>query len=160
MQVNVKTLSTWLFVGMLVVSCEDTGVSEIQVHSDDESNPLTTARTQGGYTFDGTEGDPIPLESANRWIGRFHEATPTGTQAHFFGNELIEAILAQKDCKGIRIYYGIDDDGNRQLILVGAKEDGSNLIPSYNLSTQDEGGIIGDASYPCPTYCNPPGGSL
>lgn len=159
MRANRKIISVCLFVGILVVSCEEPGISEVPVNPETVQQ-FSANEAMSGYTFNGSEGDPIPLDMANRWIARFKNASPSGTQAHFFGHEIIQEILAQDGCTGIRIYYGIDDSGNRQLMLVGATSDGSNIIPSETFRTQDGGGIIGDASFPCPTYCNPPGGSL
>lgn len=159
MRANRKIISACLFIGILVVSCEEPGISEAPIKPT-SAQQFSANETEGAYTFNGSEGDLISLETANRWIARFKDAHPTGTQAHFFGHEIIQAILAQDESIGIRIYYGIDDAGNRQLMLVGATSDGSNIIPSATLRTQDGDGIIGDASFPCPTYCNPPGGSL
>lgn len=160
MRANRRIISICLFFGILVVSCEESSIPETPVEQASDRQQFAANAATGTYTFDGKEGDPIELQTANRWIARFKEENPTGTQAHFFGHEIIQEILAQEGCKGIRIYYGIDESGNRQLMLVGATSDGSNIIPSATLRTQDGDGIIGDASFPCPTYCNPPGGSL
>lgn len=159
MKANRRIINACFFIGILVVSCEDSNVLEIPAKQA-STQQFSANEGMAGYTFNGSEGDPISLETANRWIARFKEVNPTGTQAHFFGYEIIQAILAQDECKGIRIYYGIDDAGNRQIMLVGATLNGDNIIPSPEFRTKDGDGIIGDASYPCPTYCNPPGGSL
>jgi hypothetical protein len=53
-------------------------------------------------------------------------------------------ILNQENCVGIRAYYGIDGDGNKQLVFVGADQDEKDLFS----------GVILDKSVPCPNYCD------
>ncbi|MEM6361106.1 MAG: hypothetical protein AAF731_13510, partial [Bacteroidota bacterium] len=55
-------------------------------------------------------------------------------------------------CMGIRVYYGIDDDGNPKLMLVGAKRDQNNLLPSSDGKGGEIGMILDDGST-CPHYC-------
>jgi hypothetical protein len=43
---------------------------------------------------------------------------------------------------GIRAYYGLDDNGNRQLVLVSATAD-----------MEDQLDIILDSAIPCPNNC-------
>jgi len=107
-----------------------------------------------------TDGAPIAKGQADQWMKNYQDKHPEKDRinAHFFGRDIIERILAQGDCIGIRIYYAIDDKQQKQLLLVGACADGSNLWPkATNLSitsvTDDDGGIIADVSKPCPPYC-------
>ncbi len=109
------------------------------------------------YTFDGTEGAPIDLKIAKAWAANYRASLkdPKDTVAHFFGFEIIQKILAEADCVGIRIYYGIDDKGEKQLLLVGADKSGENLLPEGEKALAGGGNIIADVSYPCPSYCPP-----
>ncbi|MCI0751137.1 MAG: hypothetical protein L0Y35_04810, partial [Flammeovirgaceae bacterium] len=84
------------------------------------------------YDLTGSEGDPITMETATRWIKNYQEENPNQNQAHFFGYEIIKQLLGQDGCVGIRIYYGIDDNGVRQLMLVGTDAKGNDLLPSTN----------------------------
>jgi hypothetical protein len=108
------------------------------------------------YTFNGTEGKPIEQETAKAWSENYQKQNPEEIKAHFFGNEIIKKILSEDGCMGIRIYYAIDDTGQKQLLLVGASSDGNNLLPSQKKSS-GEPNIIADVSFPCPTYCPPKG---
>ncbi|SRR5258708_37272351 len=101
------------------------------------------------YSFDGTEGKPIDLATAKQWAANYRTKNPGATEAHFFGHDIVGRILAEATCLGIRVYYAIDDKGNRQLLVVGADSAGDNLLPSADGS----GNEIADYSYPCPTYC-------
>lgn len=92
--------------------------------------------------FDGTEGSPIALEVAAEATARYR-ATGAGIHAHFFGRDILQDILDQDDCMGIRMYYGMDEDGVSQLILVGANAEEEDLYD----------GIVADRSVPCPNRC-------
>lgn len=97
------------------------------------------------YKFSAADGSAIGKTIADKWIENYKQKNPGRGEivAHFFGRDIIDKILAQEECLGIRIYYGLDEAGNKQLLLMGAKENGANL----------SSGIIGDASKPCPPYC-------
>jgi hypothetical protein len=113
------------------------------------------------YTFNGTEGAPIELKTAKEWAANYRASLkdPNDTVAHFFGFEIIEKILAEPGCIGIRIYYGINDKGEKQLMLIGADKAGDNLLPEEGMSLLGDGNTIADMSYPCPSYCPPTGGN-
>ena len=108
--------------------------------------------------FAGTEGESIALDLSRRWVGNYNSINPGRIQAHFFGYELINQILSQSGCVGIRAYYALNDAGVQQLLLVGVNGRGSNLLPLSSTvgRVSGGGGTIGDASLPCPTYCSGP----
>jgi hypothetical protein len=64
-------------------------------------------------------------------------------QAHFFGMNIIKQILAQTGVVGFRVYYGIDENGGKQLIIVGTDADENDLYE----------GIIAERSVWCPPSC-------
>lgn len=157
-------VSILLLVGITVIfSCEEgmnfespanKTLNGVSPGATDDVMPLIT-----DYTFTGQEGDPISLETAQRWTENFSANYPTGTKAHFFGFEILKQLLAEDGCVGIRMYYAIDDEGKRQLILVGVNSNGDNLLPASMQLDGDGGNVIADASYPCPSFC-PPGSGL
>lgn len=93
--------------------------------------------------FTGDEAEEFPLATAAKWTCSYRAANPNKIKAHFFGYKIIEKILAQEGCVGIRCYYALDDQGVQQLIMVGANADENDL---YN-------GVIAEISRPCPPYC-------
>lgn len=109
------------------------------------------------YTFDGSEGKPIDAATAQKWMANYKTSLkePNDTLAHFFGFSIIEQILGEPGCKGIRIYYGIDDAGKKQLLLIGADANGNNLWPDATAPAGGGGNIVADYSFPCPDYCPP-----
>ena len=95
-------------------------------------------------SFNGNESEVITLQEGIDWTTNYRNANPNETKAHFFGKEKLQDILDQADCVGIRMYYAIDDNGAKQLVLVGASADEEDL---YN-------GVLLDRAKPCPNYCS------
>ena len=95
--------------------------------------------------FDGNEASPIDLKLAAEWTANYRKKSPKGvTLGHFFGKKILNDILNQPDCMGIRVYYAEDDNGQKQLIMVGAKADENDMVD----------GVIADLSRPCPPTCS------
>ncbi len=93
----------------------------------------------------GNEDHEFPLSTASQWTANYRNSvTPGTTIAHCFGKGYIEQIFAQEGCVGMRIYYALDGNGQKQLIIVGVDENGNDL---YN-------GLIAERSQMCPTYCS------
>jgi hypothetical protein len=86
-------------------------------------------KTSMAYT--GQEDHDIDLQTASRWNKNFRDTIPTSaadqTTGHFFGKDYIQSILDQTDCVGIRVYYALDDDGLREMIICGAKANEDDL---------------------------------
>jgi hypothetical protein len=93
--------------------------------------------------FTGDEAEPIPLDLAARWTRNYRDKHPNETKAHFFGRNIVQKILDQESCMGIRVFYALDDDSQKQLIMVGADGEANNQVD----------GVIADRTYPCPDQC-------
>jgi hypothetical protein len=105
-------------------------------------------------TFNGTESGPIPLATAKEWTANYRATIKPGdTLAHYFGGDIIRKVLNESGCVGIRIYYAIDDKGQKQLLIVGADENGDNLLPAEEGTRNSNDNIIVDFSMPCPEFC-------
>lgn len=94
--------------------------------------------------FTGDEAEEFPLDTAAEWTANYRKANPGAVKAHFFGKEIIQRILDQDGCVGIRCYYALDENGVQQMIMVGADKDENDL---YN-------GIIAEKAIFCPPYCS------
>jgi len=92
--------------------------------------------------FNGREGGEISLEDAKALTAKYREENPGATKGHFFGKDILNQILAQEDCVGIRMYYGVDAESNKELVIVGVKA-----------NEDDMTGLVADLSKPCPTMC-------
>jgi hypothetical protein len=97
-------------------------------------------------SFTGNESHIITLQEATDWTKNYRDIENedgSKTKAHFFGINKLNQILNQEGCVGIRAYYAIDDDGQKQLVLVGAMENEEDIYE----------GVILDKSVPCPSHC-------
>lgn len=95
--------------------------------------------------FDGTEGGQISLEEAALMTANYRSENPNSTIAHFFGKDILNQILEQSECVGIRVYYGMNEDGQKELVLVGVDSDENDILE-----------LIADLSMPCPKTCSTP----
>ena len=79
----------------------------------------------------------------------------------FFGKDDLLELLNQKGCIGMRYYYGRNDDGSKNLVLVGVNGEGNDILPNpenanmvANRAGEDEEAIILERGLPCPPYCS------
>jgi hypothetical protein len=94
--------------------------------------------------FTGNESEQITLATAAEWTKNYRSTIPSGeTLGHFFGMNMINSILAQTGVVGIRMYYALDNNGAKQLIMVGTDANQNDLYE----------GIIADKSTSCPPFC-------
>ncbi len=95
--------------------------------------------------FTGKEDHSITLDEATNLTRNYrNKARKDAIRAGFFGKEILQKILDQKNCVGIRIYYGEANDGKSQLVLVGSDAQEKDLT----------GGVLAEKMLPCPPYCN------
>lgn len=106
--------------------------------------------------FSGAESDSLASETAKHFVTNYNADNAEGIQAHFFGFQIINQLLSETNCVGIRCYYALDDAGVQQLLLVGVSNWGANILPASALNgrVSDSGGTIADVSSPCPAYCS------
>lgn len=80
------------------------------------------------------------------WINAQSSAPSVANPKAFgLGMNKIQDLLDQSGCIGIRIYNGIDGDGNKNVILVAIDQYGDDMTT----------GLILDMTLPCPTACAP-----
>jgi hypothetical protein len=144
-----------------VLSCSEQDEMPVVNNSNQGQSPNTlntktrTSGRVGGETFNSAVGDPIDLATAKAWAANYREKNPGDTKGHFFGFEIIQQILSEAGCVGIRIYYALDEQGEKKLLIVGVDAEGNDLLPSGGEMMMDGGGenTIADYSFPCPNHC-------
>lgn len=94
-------------------------------------------------SFTGKEDHDFPLKTAAEWTANYREKNPNAIKGHYFGENAIKKILAQKECVGIRIYYALDEKGVQQLIITGVDKHENDLF----------NGLLAERSTPCPPFC-------
>ena len=95
--------------------------------------------------FNGKEDHEIPFATAQGLIRAWRSRARTG-QHHggFFGRDVLEKILAQPGCVGVRFYHATHEKGHDTLVLLGVSADGKDLAS----------GTIAEEARPCPPYCD------
>ena|SRR5438552_7267350 len=105
----------------------------------------------------------VSLQEAIEMTSRFRSQRETVlTPAHkeilltceTFNRAGFDDLLAEPDCVGIRIYFGMDKDLTIKLIAVGVNEKDEDILPSAS-STLDDSKPVTEAGLPCPPICPP-----
>lgn len=94
--------------------------------------------------FNPNANNVISLEEASALTANFRQEFPDSIKANAYGKRDMQVLLAQQDCVGFRIYNGIDEKGDQQLVIVGVDENGNDLYE----------GVLLDKTQPCPTVCS------
>lgn len=95
----------------------------------------------------------ISKEEAIKYIQNFKNSTAASAitiKGGGFNRDIIDKMLAQSGCIGIRVYYGMHDDGKYTFILVGIDSSGDDLSD----------GIIAQMPGLCPPFCSSSNKSL
>lgn len=94
--------------------------------------------------FNGTEGSQVTLTEGAGWTKNYRDKMASGSKvAHFVGKDILQEILGQAGCMGIRIYYGEESNGTQNLVIVGAGAEENDMV----------NGIIAERCVPCPSRC-------
>ena len=112
--------------------------------------------------------DPIEvsLQTAEKWTKAYRgnqelEDANKKVNAFLIPRESLEAVLGLKT-DAVRAYIGINDKKEKTLLFVGANKDDKGIYRDVFGTSQtavegdsDEGGIVYDASRPCPPHGDP-----
>lgn len=93
-------------------------------------------------SFIGNEGAQISLQEGGALTAAYRATNPDAIKGVFVGREHVERILAQEDCKGIRLYFAKNVDGSATVVMVGADS-----------TENDQLNLIIDQAKPCPPRC-------
>lgn len=94
-------------------------------------------------SFTGNEGTQVTLQEGGEYTARYRAANPDAIKGVFFGKNHIEKILAQGDCKGLRLYFAIAEDGVQTLVMVGADSAQNDLL-----------NVVVEQAVRCPDKCS------
>ncbi|MGE9313196.1 hypothetical protein ACLOAU_16220 [Niabella sp. CJ426] len=72
-----------------------------------------------------------------------------------FDLEAVDALLAQPGCKGLRIYYGMDESLKMHAILVATDANNADIIHVSKSDDGEQEGIILENANRCPPLCPP-----
>lgn len=97
-----------------------------------------------------TIGEEIGQELGAKMVKDFQDANPNDTNAYFIGRNIIDQILAQPGCVGVRFYMGLNEVGEKTLVYVGV-DSNDHIINEYKVIGNDgklstKPGIVADRS--------------
>ncbi|MEP7278025.1 MAG: hypothetical protein ABI813_05235, partial [Bacteroidota bacterium] len=69
-------------------------------------------------------GEEISHELGAQMIKDYQSANPADVKAYHIGRNIIEQILAQPGCAGMRFYNAYNEIGEKTLVYVGVDESG------------------------------------
>lgn len=96
--------------------------------------------------FTGNEENQISLEEAADLTQRYREQMQNkDRKGGYISKDSILSVLEQEGCVGIRYYYGLNEGGLQELVIVGVTSNMNDIIAG--------GAVYLDRCIPCPEYC-------
>ena len=86
----------------------------------------------------------VSTELAAELTANYREQNDSGQPiGGFFGKQAVLRVINQKNCIGLRFYYGADENGIRVICLMGVDQNGKDMFDGY----------LAEMSSWCPPYC-------
>ncbi len=94
-------------------------------------------------------GEEISYELGARMIKDHHDNNAIGdSKSYIIGKTIIDQILNQPGCVGLRIFDALNENGEKTLVYVGIDSKGKNLLEFTSVNTHGKivvtEGMIGD----------------
>ena len=93
-------------------------------------------------------GEEVGLELGTQMIKNYRQANPTDVQWYMVGKEIIENILSQPGCVGLKFYNAYNEAGEKTLVYVGIDQNGQAILEYSVINTEGklaaEKGIVAD----------------
>jgi hypothetical protein len=87
-----------------------------------------------------TVGEAISPELGAQMVKDYQVANPTDVKSYYIGRNIIDQILAQPGCVGIRFYNAYNEEGKKTLVYVAVDATG-NAIRKYTV-VDSEGTLV------------------
>ena len=88
-------------------------------------------------------GEEISHEMAADFVNAFVEANPNEVASFLIGRNIIEHLLAQPGCAGLRFYNAINETGSKTLVYLAVDAEGKDITkkvvvdPAGNIISSD-----------------------
>ena len=73
-------------------------------------------------------GEEVGYEMGTEFITNYRNANPTEVLSYVIGKNILEQLMNQPGCEGVRFYNAINENGQRTLVYVGIDQDGNNIF--------------------------------
>ena len=93
-------------------------------------------------------GEEIGIELGAQFISAYRKANPSDVAYFYVGRNILEQVLAQPGCVGMRFYNAYNEAGEKTLVYVGVTAEGNDMLtvttvnPNGQLDVQK--GIVAD----------------
>ena len=85
-------------------------------------------------------GEEISHELGAQMVKDYQVANTTDVKAYYIGRNIIDQILSQPGCVGLKFYNAYNEEGQKTLVYVGVDETGKNIM-EYSV-VNNEGCIL------------------
>jgi hypothetical protein len=93
-------------------------------------------------------GEEVGLELGTQMVKSYRETNPTDVKWYLIGREIIERILAQPGCAGIKFFTALNEAGQKTLVYVGVDLRGNTILEYSVVDTlgrlTNQEGIVAD----------------
>ena len=99
-----------------------------------------------------TVGEEISHQLGAQMVKDYQVANPNDVKSYYIGRNIIDQILAQPGCVGMRFYNAYNEEGKKTLVYVGVDAQGKDIVKRVvvtNDGTLDssDNGIVADRIY-------------
>ena len=95
-----------------------------------------------------TIGEEIGLELGTQMVKGYQKANPSDVHSYLIGRDIIDQILAQPGCVGIKFFNALNEQGEKTLVYLGVDKTGNSIVKftviSENGRLESEKGIVAD----------------
>ena len=95
-------------------------------------------------------GEEISHEMGKNLIKAYQTATPKGPTGFMLGRNILEKVLAQPGCVGIRFHHALNENGQRTVVYIGMDSNGNDILKhtmvAENGGITSEEAIVADAA--------------
>ncbi|HVG41192.1 MAG TPA: hypothetical protein VM888_06235 [Chitinophagaceae bacterium] len=93
-------------------------------------------------------GEEIGMELGAQMISSYRVANPNDVVCYFVGRNILEQVMAQPGCIGIKFYNAYNEVGQKTLVYVGVTADGNDMLSVTTINTDGQlsskKGIVAD----------------
>lgn len=97
-------------------------------------------------------GEAISHELATKMVKDYNDANPSKNYCFHIGRNIIEEVLAQPGCVGLRMYRAINEEGKETLVYAGIDNNGQTIFKYTGVNKDGKlgevEGLIGDRWLP------------
>jgi len=93
-------------------------------------------------------GEEVGLELGTQMVKSYQQANPSDVRSYLIGRNIIDQILAQPGCVGIKFYNAYNENGGKTLVYLGVDQNGTSIVEykvvSGNGQLDSIAGIVAD----------------